>query len=283
MVDKILVTKIKLSKDFIRNTVKRALNEDLYPSGDITSSLVKNNKDIKIKLISNQNAIIGGLLFAKYTFTLVDNKIKFIIKKKDGSQVKKGSLIAIIEGRAQSILIAERVALNFLSHISGIATKTNQFVKLAGKNCKICCTRKTIPNMRVVQKYAVKLGGGTNHRFNLSDEYLIKDNHIASSDIRTLVSLAIKNKKGKKITVEVDSLKQLKTIMGLKFNTVLFDNMSIKNLKAGIKIAKKYYETEASGNVNLKTVKSIARTGVNRISVGAITHSVPAVDLKLEI
>jgi nicotinate-nucleotide pyrophosphorylase (carboxylating) len=277
------VTKIKLSNDFIRNTVKRALNEDLYPSGDITSSLVTNNKVIKIKLLSNQNAIIGGLVFAKHTFALVDNKIKFIIKKKDGSQVKKGSLIAIIEGKAQNILIAERVALNFLSHISGIATKTNQFVKLAGKKCKICCTRKTIPNMRVVQKYAVKLGGGTNHRFNLSDEYLIKDNHIASSDIRTLVSLAIKNKKGRKITVEVDNLKQLKTIMGLKFNTVLFDNMSIKNLKVGIKIAKKYYETEASGNVNLKTVKSIAGTGVNRISVGAITHSVPAVDLKLEI
>jgi nicotinate-nucleotide pyrophosphorylase (carboxylating) len=275
--------KIKLSKDFIRNTVRRALNEDLYPSGDITSSLVKNDKVIKIKLLSNQNAIIGGLLFAKHTFALVDNKIRFIIKKKDGTQVKKGSMIALIEGKAQNILIAERVALNFLSHISGIATKTNEFVKLAGKKCKICCTRKTIPNMRVVQKYAVKLGGGTNHRFNLSDEYLIKDNHIASSDIQNLLTLAIKNKKGRKITVEVDNLKQLKTIMGLKFNTVLFDNMSIKNLNAGVKIAKKYYETEASGNVNLKTVKSIAETGVNRISIGTITHSVPAVDLKLEI
>ena len=126
------------------------------------------------------------------------------------------------------------------------------------------------------------MGGGTNHRFNLSDEYLIKDNHIASSDIRSLVSLAIKNQKGKKITVEIDNLKQLKTIMGLKFNTVLFDNMTIKNLKAGVKIAKKYYETEASGNINLKTVKSVAATGVNRISVGSITHSAPAVDFKLE-
>ena len=277
------MSEIKLSQDFILNTVKRALNEDLYPSGDITSSLVKNNKIIKIKLLSNQNAIIGGLLFAKHTFALIDNKIKFIVKKKDGSQVKKGSLIATIEGRAKNILIAERVALNFLSHISGIATKTSHFVKLAGKKCKVCCTRKTIPNMRIIQKYAVKLGGGINHRFNLSDEYLIKDNHIASSDIRSLVSLAIKNKKGKKITVEVDNLNQLKKIMGLKFNTVLFDNMSIKNLKAGVKIAKKYYETEASGNVNLKTVKSIAATNVNRVSVGSITHSAPAIDLKLEI
>ena len=277
------MTKIKLSKDFIRNTAKRALNEDLYPHGDITSSLVKNNKVIKIKLLSNEKAIIGGLAFAKHTFNLVDNKILFNVKKKDGSQVKKGSLIATIEGKAKNILIAERVALNFLSHISGIATKTNQFVKLAGKKSKICCTRKTIPSLRVIQKYGVKLGGGTNHRFNLSDEFLIKDNHIASSDLRDLVSLAIKNKKGRKITVEIDNLKQLKSIMGLKFDAVLFDNMSIKDLKAGVKIAKKYYETEASGNINLKTVKSIASTGVNRISVGSITHSVPAVDLKLEI
>ena len=276
------MSKIKLSKDFILNTVKRALNEDLYPYGDITSNLIKNNNIIKVKLLSNQDAIIGGLLFAKYAFALVDKKIKFIIKKRDGSQIKKNSLIASIEGKAKNILIAERVALNFLSHISGIATKTNHFVKLAGKNCKVCCTRKTIPNIRVIQKYAVKLGGGTNHRFNLSDEFLIKDNHIASSDLYNLVSLAIKNRKGRKITVEVDNLKQLKNIFGLKFNTVLFDNMSNKELKAGVKIARKYYETEASGNINLKTVKSVAATGVDRISVGSITHSAAAVDLKLE-
>ena len=277
------MSKIKLSKEFIRNTVKLALNEDLYPSGDITSGLIKNDKIVTVKLLSNQNAIIGGLLFAKQAFALIDSKIKFIIKKKDGSKIKKGSLVALIKGNAKNILIAERVALNFLSHISGIATKTNAFVKLAGKKTKICCTRKTIPNLRVIQKYAVKLGGGTNHRFNLSDEYLIKDNHIASSDLRSLVTKAIKDKKGRKITVEVDSLNQLKSIMGLKFNTVLFDNMSIKSLKEGVKISNKYYETEASGNIGLKTVKSVASTGVNRISVGSITHSAEAVDLKLEI
>ena len=276
------MSKIKLSKNFIKNVVKLALNEDLYPSGDITSNLIKKKETIKIRLISNQNAIIGGLLFAKNAFHLIDSKIKFIAKKKDGSFVKKNSLIATIHGKAQNILIAERVALNFISHISGIATKTNLFVKLAGKKCKVCCTRKTIPNLRVIQKYAVKLGGGTNHRFNLSDEFLIKDNHIASSNIKELVSLAIKNNRGKKITVEVDNLDQLKKIIGLKFNTVLFDNMNIKNLKAGVKIAKKYYETEASGNINLKTIKSIASTGVDRVSIGSITHSAPAIDLKLE-
>jgi len=277
------VSKIKLSKEFIKSTVKLALNEDLYPSGDITSSLINNNRVINVKLISNQSAIVGGLLFAKQAFALIDDKIKFIIKKKDGSRVKKGDLVALIKGNAKNILIAERVALNFLSHISGIATKTNEFVKSAGKKTKICCTRKTIPNLRVIQKYAVKLGGGTNHRFNLSDEYLIKDNHIASSDLKTLVLKAIKNKKGKKITVEVDTIKQLKSILGLKFNTVLLDNMSIKNLKHGVNIAKKLYETEASGNVTLKTVKAIASTGINRISVGSITHSAPAIDFKLEI
>jgi nicotinate-nucleotide pyrophosphorylase (carboxylating) len=277
------VSKIKLSKFYIKNIVKLALNEDLYPSGDITSNLVKNNKKTKMKLISNQRAIIGGLEFAKQTFKLIDKKIKFNLKKKEGSSVKKNDLVATIEGKAQNILMGERVALNFISHISGIATKTNAFVKLAGKNCKICCTRKTIPNLRVIQKYSVKLGGGTNHRFNLSDEYLIKDNHIGSSDIKTLVLLAIKRKKGKKITVEVDNLNQLKKIIGLKFNTVLFDNMNIKNLKAGVKIAKKYYETEASGNITLKSIKKFSTTGVNRISIGSITHSSSAVDLKLEI
>jgi len=277
------VPQIKLSNYYIKNIVKLALNEDLYPSGDITSSLVKNKKLIKVKLISNQHAVVAGLEFAKQTFKLIDSKIKFIIKKKEGSLVKKNEIIAIVEGQAENILIGERVALNFMGHISGIATKTNQFVKLVNKKSKICCTRKTIPTLRVIQKYAVKLGGGTNHRFNLSDEFLIKDNHIASSDIKTLVSLAIRNKKGKKITVEVDNLNQLKQIMGLKFNTVLFDNMNNKTLKAGVKLAKKHYETEASGNVTLKSVKKIATTGVDRISIGSITHSVPAIDFKLEI
>ena len=277
------MSQIKLSNYYIKNIVKLALNEDLYPSGDITSNLVKNTKLIKVRLISNQKAIVAGLEFARQTFKLIDSKIKFNIKKKEGSSVKRSQLIATIEGKAENILIGERVALNFMSHISGVATKTNQFVKLVNKKCKICCTRKTIPTLRIIQKYAVKLGGGFNHRFNLSDEFLIKDNHIASADIKTLVSLAIKNKKGRKITVEIDNLKQLKQIVGLKFNTVLFDNMNIKALKIGVKMAKKYYETEASGSVTLKSVRKISATGVDRISIGSITHSASAVDFKLEI
>ena len=277
------MSKIILSKSFINNSVKLALNEDLYPSGDITSNLIKKSSIKTFKIIANQNGIIGGIEFAKNTFKVFDKKIQFHIKKKDGSQIKKGQIVAIIKGNSKNILICERVALNFLSHISGIASYTNKFVKLAGGKSKICCTRKTIPNLRVIQKYAVKLGGGINHRFNVSDEFLIKDNHIASSDLKFLVRKAVKNKKRKKITVEVDNLKQLKSIVGIKFNTVLFDNMKIKNLKLGVKLVKKYYETEASGNITLKNVKSVAATGVDRISVGSITHSAPAMDFKLEI
>ena len=278
------MSKIILSKNFIRGVCKLALNEDLYPSGDITSNLLNDNIKKKLKLITNQNGIIGGLEFAKQTFKLIDKKIKFDIKKKEGSTIKKGNVIATIEGNIRNILTGERVALNFLSHISGIATKTNQFVKKVGKKSKICCTRKTIPNLRVIQKYAVKLGGGTNHRFNLSDEYLIKDNHISTNqNLINIVKKAIKNKKGKKITVEVDNLNQLKQIIGLKFDRILFDNMSPQILRRGIKLSKKLYETEASGGVTLKNVKKIATAGVDRISVGTITHSAVAIDLKMEI
>jgi len=278
------VSKIQLSKNFIRNTCKLALAEDLYPSGDITSNLLKDNIKKKIKLKTNQNCIIGGLEFAKQTFKLIDKKIKFVLKKKEGSLVKSGAIIATIEGNIKNILIGERVSLNFISHISGIATKTNQFVKKVEKKNKICCTRKTIPNLRVIQKYAVKLGGGTNHRFNLSDEYLIKDNHIASTkSFKEIIKKAIKQKKGRKITVEVDNLTQLKKIKGLKFDAVLFDNMKPKNIKAGIKLVKKLYVTEASGGITLKNIKKISKTGVDRISIGQLTHSISAIDLKLEI
>ena len=277
------MSKINLSKNFIRDICKSALNEDLYPSGDISSNLLKNNVKKKVKLISNQSGIIGGLEFAKQTFKLIDKKIRINLKKKEGSKIKKGDLIATIEGNIKHILTGERIALNFLSHISGIATTTHSFVKKVGKKSKICCTRKTIPNLRVIQKYAVKLGGGINHRFNLSDEYLIKDNHVASADIKKLIKLAIKKKKGKKITVEIDNLSQLKKVIGLKFDRVLFDNMSPKILRKGVKLSKKFYETEASGGITLKNVKKIASTGVKRISIGSLTHSFNSIDLKLEI
>jgi len=261
------------------------MSEDLRPSGDITTKLIKNNKKIKAKIISNQNCIIGGLSFAKEVFKYSDKKVIFKSNTQDGKKINKGKVVAIVYGKAKGILKSERVALNFLSLISGVATITKKFVvKVKGKSCKICCTRKTSPNLRSVQNYGVKLGGGLNHRFNLSDEILIKDNHIAiDGNIRELVKRAIKYKKRKKITVEVDNLIQLKKIMDLKFDRILFDNMSPTNLKKGVKLSNKLYETEASGGVTLKNVRKIASTGVKRISVGQITHSAPAVNFKLEI
>jgi nicotinate-nucleotide pyrophosphorylase (carboxylating) len=268
-----------------KKLVKLAILEDLRPSGDLTTKLIKQNKKIKAKIISSQDCIVGGLNFAKESFKYVDTKVNFRTKIKDGRKISKGKTLATVYGKATGILKSERVALNFLSLISGVATITDKFVnKVKGKSCKICCTRKTSPNLRLIQKYGVKLGGGLNHRFNLSDEILIKDNHIAiDGNIRELVKRAIKNKKGKKITVEVDNLNQLKKIMGLKFDRILFDNMDFKNLKKGIKLSKGFYETEASGGITLKNVKKIASSGVNRISVGQITHSAPAINFKLEI
>jgi len=273
----------QINKKYITQLVKSALKEDLFPKGDITSNLLDNNLKITAKIISNQNGIVSGIEFAKTAFLLIDKKILFKSKIKDGNKIKKGKIIAIIKGNAKSIFKSERVALNFLGLATGIATKTNSFVNAVGKKCKICCTRKTLPNLRLLQKYSVKIGGGLNHRFNLSDEYLIKDNHVASSkNIKEIVLKAIK-KKNKKITVEVDTINQLKSILGLKFHRILFDNMNLKQLRLGIKIVKKRYETEASGGINLKNVKMISSTGVKRISVGEITHSAPSFDFKLEI
>ena len=259
--------------------------EDLRPSGDITSNLIKKNKNIKATIVAKENCIVGGLSFAKDAFKLSDKKIIFKSKTKDGRKINKGKVIAVVHGKARAILKSERVALNFLSLTSGVATMTQKFVnKVKGKSCYVCCTRKTLPNLRTIQKYGVRLGGGINHRFNLSDEILVKDNHIAiDGNIRDLVKRAIKNKKGKKITVEVDNLKQLKKIVNLKFNRILFDNMSIKNLKKAVNLTSRLYETEASGGVNLKNIRKIASTGVNRISVGQITHSYPSVNFSLEI
>jgi len=179
-------------------------------------------------------------------------------------------------------LTAERTALNFLNHASGIATLTNEFIKKVNKKTKICCTRKTTPNLRLLEKYSVKKGGGYNHRYNLSDEILIKDNHIsAENNLRNLVKKAIKTKKI--VTVEIENLKQLNQILGLKFRRILFDNMSIKQLKKSLKLCGNKYETEYSGNADLRNVKQISNTGINRISVGAITHSAKSFDTSLMI
>ena len=235
---------------------------------------------IKAKIIAKQDGIIAGLDFCKTAFKSVGKETIFSKKVSDGKKIKKNKVIAEIKAKTNTILSAERTALNFLNHASGIATLTNKFKKKIGKKTKICCTRKTTPNLRALEKYAVKKGGGYNHRYNLSDEILIKENHIsASNNLRELVKKAIKTKK--LVTVEIENFNQLKQIMGLKFKRILFDNMSNLQLKKCLKLCKNKYQTEYSGNATLKNIRQISRTGVNRISVGTITHSSKSFDTTL--
>ena len=271
----------KLNQSYIKSVVKKALEEDLRPRGDITTNLIATkDKIIEAKIIAKQEGIIAGLDFCKTAFKLIGSEAVFTKKISDGKKIKKNKVIAIIKAKKKTILTAERTALNFLNHTSGIATITNQFVKKISKKTKICCTRKTTPNLRTLEKYAVKKGGGHNHRYNLSDEILIKDNHIsASNNLRELVKKAIKTKKI--VTVEIESIDQLKQIMGLKFKRILFDNMSFSQLKKCLKICKNKYQTEYSGNATLKNIKQMSQTGINRISVGAITHSAKSFDTTL--
>jgi nicotinate-nucleotide pyrophosphorylase (carboxylating) len=273
----------KLNRKYINSVVKKALDEDLRPRGDITTNLISlKNKRSKAKIIAKQNGVIAGLDFCKAAFKLTGKETNFKVRTKDGKKIKKNKVIAEIKAKTKTILIAERTALNFLNHASGIATLTNQYVNKVNKKTKICCTRKTTPNLRLLEKYAVKKGGGYNHRYNLSDEILIKDNHIsAENNLKKLIKKAIKTKKV--ITVEIENAKQLNKVLGIKFKRILFDNMSPKQLKKCLKICKNKYETEYSGNATLKNIKKISNTGINRISVGAITHSAKSFDVSLEL
>ena len=274
---------LKINQNYINSIVKQALKEDIRPNGDITTKLISfKNKKIKARIVAKQNGVIAGLDFCRAAFKLVGKESIFTSKVKDGSKVKKNKIIAEIKAKTKTILIAERTALNFLNHASGIATLTYQFKQKVNKKTKICCTRKTTPNLRLLEKYAVKKGGGHNHRYNLSDEILIKDNHISAEDsLKNLVKKAIKTKKI--VTVEIENLKQLNQVLGLKFKRILFDNMNTRQLKKCLKICKNKYETEYSGNADLKNIRKIANTGIDRISVGAITHSAKSFDVSLEL
>jgi len=273
----------RINQKYINNVVSNALAEDLVPNGDITTKLLNSkNEKIKAKIISKQEGIISGLDFCKAAFRLIEKKSKFIPKIRDGNTIKKNQIIAEVIAKTKTILIAERTALNFLNHASGISTITNQFVRKVNNKSKICCTRKTTPNLRLLEKYAVQKGGGYNHRYNLSDEVLIKDNHIATD--KSLINLIKRSLKTKKIvTVEIENMNQLNKVLGLKFRRILFDNVNLTNLKKFIKICNNNYETEYSGNANLKNIKKISMTGVNRISVGSITHSAKSFDSSLLI
>ena len=273
----------KINQKYINNLVLKALEEDLKPNGDITTKLLNSrNKIVQAKIISKQSGIISGINFCKAAFKLLERKSKFLQRIKDGKKVKKNQIIAEITAKTKTILIAERTALNFLNHASGISTITNQYVSKIKNKTKICCTRKTTPNLRLLEKYAFKKGCVYNHRYNLSDEVLIKENHFKSeTSLRKIIKKSLKTKK--KVTVEIENLRQLNNVLGLKFNRILFDNVSLGQLKKYLKICKGKYETEYSGNANLKNITKISKTGVNRISVGSITHSAKSFDSSLLI
>lgn len=269
----------------LKHLIKLSIHEDRVHQ-DITSKLtITNNAKMSAKIISKNNGVLFGVNIVREIIKTIDKKLKVKLFKKDGSRIIKGSKILTIKGNAKSILKSERTFLNYLGHLSGISTETNKLVKKTKKyKTKICCTRKTLPGLRYLQKQAVKTGGGFNNRFHLEQEIFIKDNHHLNDKNfkEKIISVIKKNKNKKIINVEVDNINQLRQIINLKINRILLDNFSPKNLKKALKIIPKKIETEASGNITPKNIIQYAKTGVNRISLGYLTHSVKNFDFSLE-
>jgi nicotinate-nucleotide pyrophosphorylase (carboxylating) len=274
------------SRLLIEPEIKSALREDMGRAGDVTSELIiPAGQKAKAKLAARKKGRIAGLNAAEIAFTLIDPTVQFDVARPDGSAVEADVTLATIQGPARAILTAERVALNFLGHLSGVATATANLVEaVSHTKARIVCTRKTLPNLRVLQKYAVRCGGGFNHRFGLDDAVLIKDNHIAAAGGIAPALERVRASLGHmvKIEIEVDTLAQLEQALSLKADTILVDNMSLDDLRRAVAMAKGRAVLEASGNVTLETVRGIAETGVDYISSGAITHSAANLDIGLD-
>jgi nicotinate-nucleotide pyrophosphorylase (carboxylating) len=270
----------------IEPIVRRALEEDLGRAGDLTTDLIVPAGQLaSARLVARKAGTIAGLDVAETAFRLIDPAIQFRRQTHDGAAVRADSVLAVVEGHARSILTAERVALNFLRHLSGVATATRALVNaMKGTKARIVCTRKTTPGLRVLEKYAVRCGGGFNHRFGLDDAVLIKDNHIAAAG--SLAEAVRRARAGvahmTKIELEVDTIEQLEQALALGVDTILLDNMSLDDLRRAVTLAKGRAVLEVSGNVTLETVRDIAETGVDYISSGAITHSAPSLDVALD-
>ena len=278
----------KIDKN-ISKVISSALKEDIK-NGDITTkATISKSKKVVGKFLVKADGIIAGLEIAKSVFKPVDPKIKFEIKINDGSKVKFGDIAAIVTGKAQSLLTAERTALNFLQRMSGIATSANLYAeKIKHTKANVIDTRKTVPGLRTLDKLAVKLGGCANHRIGLYDMFLIKDNHIeVAGSITNAVDACVKyNKRHNnkfKIEVETKNLKEVKEALTTKADIIMLDNFEIEEMKKAVELINGKCKVEASGGVNLDTVKAFAETGVDYISVGALTHSVKALDISLEI
>jgi nicotinate-nucleotide pyrophosphorylase (carboxylating) len=275
-----------LPHHLIEEAVRNALKEDLGDAGDITTdATVPETANVNAVVVARKSGAIAGTLLAVDTFRQIDPAINIEIEKGDGARVEKGDAVLKLNGPARGVLTAERVALNFLGHLSGIATATAALVDaVKGTGVKIVCTRKTTPGLRAFEKYAVRCGGGHNHRFGLYDAVMIKDNHIAAvggiakavDAARTSVGHTVK------VEVEIDGLDQLDAALGAGADIILLDNMSTEDMKKAVTVTSGRAILEASGNVTLETVRAIAATGVDIISSGWITHSAPTLDLGLD-
>jgi nicotinate-nucleotide pyrophosphorylase (carboxylating) len=284
----LLIPNAFLSPVVIEDTVRRALAEDLGRAGDITSiATIPERTQAHALLAARRPGVLAGLACAAEAFRQLRAELEFAARKRDGDRVSAGDVVAKISGNARAILAAERTALNFLTHLSGIATLTTAFVdKVKHTRARIVCTRKTIPGLRALEKYAVRCGGGMNHRFGLDDAILIKDNHIAVAGGVAAALQAARASAGHlvKIEIEVDSLAQLEEVLHAGgADVALLDNMGTKTIAHAVNLARGRLLLEASGGVALDTVAAIAETGVDMISVGALTHSAPALDLGLDV
>tara|TARA_Y100001935_G_C17260898_1_gene486314 strand:+ start:185 stop:1027 length:843 start_codon:yes stop_codon:yes gene_type:complete len=276
----------KLSDSELKKIIKLAIKEDLGNLGDITSNTVLTKRDkATFHFVSREKGILCGINIAKIVYKLLDKQIKFTSVKNEGDMIKTNDVLAKVEGPAISLLTGERTALNFLTHLSGIATSTSMLVKLISKtNTKILCTRKTTPGLRNIEKYAVKIGGGINHRIGLYDAILIKDNHIAiAGSISNALNKVKKFKNKTKIEIEVDNLKQFKEALKFNPDVIMLDNFKINDLEKAVKIAKNKVILEASGKIDHSNVVKIAKSGVDFISSGWITHSSKSLDIGLDL
>jgi nicotinate-nucleotide pyrophosphorylase (carboxylating) len=270
----------------IEPAVRAALLEDLGRAGDLTTdAIVPADARTTCALVARQPGVVAGLDFALWAFQLIDPRIEMLVSLPDGSRLKPGDLIATVTGPARGILTAERVALNFLSHLSGVASATRGIADaIAGTKAQVCCTRKTMPGLRAAQKYAIRVGGGSNHRFGLDDAVLIKDNHVA---IAGGVKPAVERARAGvghlvKIELEVDTIDQLREAMTLRVDAVLLDNMGPDLLREAVAIVDGRAITEASGRIRPETAPAIAASGVDLLSVGWLTHSAQVLDIGLD-
>ena len=275
-----------LAEVLLRPLVEAALTEDLGRRGDVTSqATIPADMQAQLQIKARQAGVICGMDLARLSFALIDEKIEFIAQVNDGATVEAGTVLATVRGNARNLLTAERTALNFMTHLSGIATDTKKIVdSIAAYPAQITCTRKTIPGLRIVQKYAVRCGGGRNHRMGLDDAILIKDNHIAiAGDIKTAIQQA-QDFAGHliPIEVEVDTLAQLEQALEAGVSLVLLDNMAPEILSKAVAMCKGLTKTEASGGITPETVQAVAETGVDFIAMGYLTHSTTALDIGLD-